>query len=171
MVRHKPITPQQQPKFAGIKTYMRLPYLKTTRGIDFAVVGIPWDGATSYRTGQRLAPDAIRKVSVTLRSYNVAQNVAIFEHCSGKVFVTFDIDVVDPAFAPGTGTPEVGGFTSAEAIDLIRGLKGLNFVGFDVVEVLPDYDVAEITALLAANIVYEFLSLIALKKMNDRGIA
>jgi len=81
-----------------------------------------------------------------------------------KVFVTFDIDVVDPAFAPGTGTPEVGGFTSSEAIDLIRGLKGLNFVGFDVVEVLPDYDVAEITALLAANIVYEFLSLIAINK-------
>ena len=79
-----------------------------------------------------------------------------------KVFVSFDIDVVDPAFAPGTGTPEVGGFTSAEVMDLIRGLKGLNFVGFDVVEVLPDYDVAEITALLAANIVYEFLSLIAL---------
>ena len=88
-----------------------------------------------------------------------------------RVFVTFDIDVVDPAFAPGTGTPEVGGFTSAEAIDLIRGLKGLNFVGFDVVEVLPDYDVAEITALLATNIIYEFLSLIALNKKNDRGIA
>jgi agmatinase len=88
-----------------------------------------------------------------------------------RVFVTFDIDVVDPAFAPGTGTPEVGGFTSAEAIDLIRGLKGLKFVGFDVVEVLPDYDVAEITALLAANIIYEFLSLIALNKKNDRGIA
>jgi agmatinase len=82
-----------------------------------------------------------------------------------KVFVTFDIDVVDPAFAPGTGTPEVGGFTSAEAIDSIRGLKGLNFVGVDVVEVLPGYDVAEITALLAANIVYEFLSLIALNKI------
>ena len=319
MTEYKPITPQQQPKFAGIKTYMRLPYLKTTRGLDFAVAGIPWDGATSYRTGQRLGPDAIRKVSVTLRPYNLAQGVGIFEHCSGvdygdvsvvpgyiedtydqieaelcplveagvipvvmggdhsialpelraiakthgpvvmvhfdshtdtndqyfgrpyyhgsmfrraveeglvvpehsvqvgmrgsvyskdaynestslgfkivtmsavrdmglsrlieiiksrigqnKVYVTFDIDVVDPAFAPGTGTPEVGGFTSAEAIDLIRGLKGLNFVGFDVVEVLPDYDVAEITALLAANIVYEFLSLIALNKSNDRGIA
>jgi agmatinase len=79
-----------------------------------------------------------------------------------KVFVSFDIDVVNPAFAPGKGTTEVGGFTSAEVMDLIRGLKGLNFVGFDVVEVLPDYDVAEITALLADNIVYEFLSLIAL---------
>ncbi len=318
MAEYKPITPQQLPKFAGIKTYMRLPHLQTTRGIDFAVAGIPWDGAASYRTGQRLGPDAIRKVSVTLRPYNLAQNIGIFEHCSGvdygdvsvvpgyiedtygkieaglrplvdagvipvimggdhsitlpelraiakthgpvalvhfdshtdtndqyfgrpyyhgsmfrraveeklivpdhsvqagmrgsvyskeayddstslgftvitmsavremdlqrlieiiksrigqnKVFVTFDIDVVDPAFAPGTGTPEVGGFTSAEAIDLIRGLKGLNFVGFDVVEVLPDYDVAEITALLAANIVYEFLSLIALNKKNERAI-
>jgi len=87
-----------------------------------------------------------------------------------KVFVTFDIDVVDPAFAPGTGTPEVGCFTSAEALDLVRGLKGLNFVGFDVVEVLPDYDPAEITALLAANIVYEFLSLIALNKKNERSL-
>jgi agmatinase len=316
MTEYKPITPQQQPKFAGIKTYMRLPHSQTIREIDFAVVGIPWDGATSYRTGQRLAPDAIRKVSVTLRPYNLAQDIGIFERCSGvdygdvpvvpgyiedtyqkieagfrplaeagvitaalggdhsitlpelraiakthgpvallhfdshtdtndqyfghpyyhgsmfrraveeelivpehsvqvgmrgsvyskdayddsislgfkvvtmsalramgpdrlievikervgqnKVFVTFDIDVVDPAFAPGTGTPEIGGLTSAEAIDLIRGLKGLNFAGFDVVEVLPDYDVADITALLAANIVYEFLSLIALNRIaND----
>jgi agmatinase len=312
MTDFKPITPQQQPKFAGIKTFMRLPHTQIIQGIDFAVLGIPWDGATSYRTGQRLGPDAIRKVSVTLRPYNLPLGVDIFEYCSGidygdlpvvagyiedtyarieaelcplvesgviplmmggdhsitlpelraiakthgpvalihfdshtdtndqyfgkpyyhgspfrraveenivlaensiqigmrgsvytknayddstalgfkvvtmsavrkmglpelmesvrkrvgqhKVFVTFDIDVVDPAFAPGTGTPEVGGFTSAEAIDLVRGLGGLNYVGFDVVEVLPDKDPAEITALLAANIVYEFLSLIALNK-------
>ena len=292
MVEYKPITPQQQPKFAGIKTYMRLPHSQTMDGIDFAVAGVPWDGATSYRTGQRLGPDAIRKVSVTLRPFNLALDVHIFEHCSGidygdlpviagyiedtyakieadlcplveagiipvlmggdhsitlpelravakthgpvalihfdshtdtndryfgkpyyhgspfrraveenilladksvqigmrgsvysrnaydessslgfevipmsavrklglgalietirkrvgphKIFVTFDIDVVDPAFAPGTGTPEVGGFTSAEAIDLVRGLQGLDFVGFDVVEVLPDKDPAEI---------------------------
>jgi agmatinase len=313
---YKPITVQQLPKFAGIKTYMRLPHCRTTQGIDFAVVGVPWDGATSYRTGQRMAPDAIRRVSVTLRPYNLALDVGIFEYCSGvdygdisvvpgyieetyarietelfplveagvipvmmggdhsvtlpelraiakihgpvalvhfdshtdtndqyfgkpyyhgspfrraveenillpensiqvgmrgsvyskdayhdsmslgfkvatmadirqmgmeklierirqrvgraKVFVTFDIDVVDPAFAPGTGTPEVGGFTSAEAIDLIHGLKGLNFVGFDMVEVLPDYDTADITALLAANIIYEFLSLISLNKKNSK---
>ena len=318
MTDYKPITPQQQPKFAGIKTYLRLPHLQATQGIDFAVVGVPWDGATSYRTGQRLGSDAIRKVSVTLRPYNLALDVGIFEHCCGvdygdlsvvpgyiedtydkieaelcplveagvipvamggdhsitlpelraiakthgpvalihldshtdtndqyfgrlyyhgsmfrraveetillpansiqvgmrgsvysknayeestslgfkvvtmsavrqiglqrlieiikgrvgpnKVFVTFDIDVVDPAFAPGTGTPEVGGLTSSEAIELIRGLKGLNFVGFDVVEVLPDYDVAEITALLAANVIYEFLSLIALNKKNEGSL-
>ncbi len=318
VTKYKPISPQQFPKFAGIKTFMRLPHSQTTRGIDFAVVGIPWDGAASYRTGQRSGPDAVRKVSVTLRPYNPALDVGIFEHCCGvdygdvsvvpgyiedtytkieaelyplvetgvipvamggdhsitlpelravskahgpvalvhfdshtdtnnqyfgrpyyhgsmfrraveenlivpghsvqvgmrgsvyskdaydeslalgfdvitmadirrlgtarlaetirdrvgtsKLFVTFDIDVVDPAFAPGTGTPEVGGLTSAEVIDLIQGLKGLSFVGFDVVEVLPDFDVAEITAILAANIVYEFLSLIALNKRNDRGI-
>ena len=80
---------------------------------------------------------------------------------NAKAFVTFDIDAVDPAFAPGTGTPEVGGFTSGEAMQLAAGLSGLNIVGFDVVEVLPEYDPAEITALLAANIVYQFISIIA----------
>ena len=98
---------------------------------------------------------------------------ALIEHIrdrvgQAKVFVTFDVDVVDPAYAPGTGTPEVGGFTSGEAIDLIHGLKGLNFVGFDVVEVLPDYDTADLTALMAANIIYEFLSLISLNKKNPK---
>ena len=311
----KPITPRQQPKFAGIKTFMRLPHARTIEGADFAVIGVPWDGATSYRTGQRLGPDAIRTVSVTLRPYNLAQDIDIFENCSGvdygdlpvvagyieetyhrieaelepviqagavpvllggdhsitlpelravasmhgpvalihfdshtdtndeyfgkpyyhgspfrraaeenilavdksiqigmrgsvyskdayndstalgfqvvtmaalremglqeltetihrrvgqhKAFVTFDVDVVDPAFAPGTGTPEVGGLTGAEAIDLVRALRGLNCVGFDMVEVLPDKDPAEITAILAANIVYEFLSLIALNKKGS----
>ncbi len=81
-----------------------------------------------------------------------------------KVFVTFDVDFVDPAYAPGTGTPEVGGFTSGEAINLVRGLDGLNLVGCDVVEVLPDYDPGQITSLLASNVAYEFISLLALQK-------
>ena len=84
------------------------------------------------------------------------------------VFITFDIDFVDPSYAPGTGTPEVGGFTSAEAMRLIRGLAGLNIIGFDVVEVLPAYDPAQITALLAANIAYEYISLIALGKKKKQ---
>ena len=79
-------------------------------------------------------------------------------------FLTFDIDFVDPAYAPGTGTPEVGGFTSLEALDLVRKIKDLNFVGFDLVEVLPAYDHGEITAYLAANIVFEYLSILAMKK-------
>ena len=81
-----------------------------------------------------------------------------------KVFLTFDIDFVDPAYAPGTGTPEVGGFTSGETLKLIRGLKDLNFIGFDVVEVLPAFDPSEITSLLAANIIYEFISILAYKR-------
>lgn len=79
-------------------------------------------------------------------------------------FLTFDIDFVDPAYAPGTGTPEVGGFTSYEALHMVRSIKDLNFVGFDIVEVLPAYDSGEITAYLGANIVFEYLSILATKK-------
>ena len=83
---------------------------------------------------------------------------------NAKVFLTFDIDFVDPAYAPGTGTPEIGGFTSRETLQIVRGVKDLNFVGFDLVEVLPAYDPSQITALLAANIIYEFISIIAYQK-------
>jgi agmatinase len=85
----------------------------------------------------------------------------IRERVRGPVYVSLDIDAVDPAFAPGTGTPEVAGLTSREIVDLVRGLRGLTFAGFDVVEVAPAYDSAEITALLAANLVYEFLLTLA----------
>ena len=78
---------------------------------------------------------------------------------SDPVYLSYDIDCVDPVFAPGTGTPCVGGFTSAEALGLIRKLKGINLVGADVVEVLPDRDVAGNTALLAAHIAFEILAL------------
>jgi arginase family enzyme len=79
------------------------------------------------------------------------------------VYVSLDIDAVDPAFAPATGTPEVGGFSSYQILQLVRGLKGLGLVGFDLVEVCPPYDHGEITAILAANLVFEYLSLIACK--------
>lgn len=309
---YKPVDPRKSPRFSGIRTFMRLPHLRTTEGIDFAIVGVPFDTGASYRVGARFGPEAIRSASVLLRHHNRVLDVSIFEHCSGvdygdlpvvpgyiedsyerieeglfpivdagvipvclggdhsvtlgelravarkhgpvalvqfdshtdtgkkrfgrkyghgtpfrraveeklllpdhsiqvgmrgsiyqkdsydearslgfdvvpateiyetglgsaierirkrvgdaKAFVTFDIDFVDPAYAPGTGTPEVGGFTSREALRLIRGLRGLNLIGFDLVEVLPQYDPAGITAILAANIVYEFISLIALNK-------
>ncbi len=77
-------------------------------------------------------------------------------------FFSFDIDFVDPAFAPGTGTPEVGGPSSREALDLIRALAGIEFTGFDIVEVSPPYDThAGTTATLASAVAYEFLSLAA----------
>jgi len=312
MVKYRPVDPRESPRFAGIKTFMRLPHVTTTEGVDVAIVGVPFDTGASYRVGARFGPEAIRSVSALLRHHNEVLDVSIFDHCSvvdygdlpvnpgyiedsynmieegllpildggvtpimlggdhsvtlpelramakthgpvalihfdshtdtgdkrfgrrythgtpfrraveeelilvdhsiqvgmrgsiysrdslddarkmgfdlvttveaqergigdliqrirdrtgaAKAFVTFDIDFVDPAYAPGTGTPEVGGFTSREALRVVRGLRDLDLVGFDLVEVLPQYDLSQITALLAANIVYEFISLIALRK-------
>jgi agmatinase len=73
------------------------------------------------------------------------------------VYVTLDIDAVDPAYAPGTGTPQVGGFTSIQILELVRALQGLKIVGADLVEVSPPFDTGEITSLLAANLLYEML--------------
>ena len=75
-------------------------------------------------------------------------------------YLSFDIDALDPAFAPGTGTPEIGGLASWQAQALLRGLAGLDFRGMDIVEVAPAYDVAEITALAGASMVWEYLALI-----------
>ena len=77
------------------------------------------------------------------------------------VYVSIDIDVLDPAHAPGTGTPEAGGMTSRELLATLRALAGINVVGADVVEVAPAYDHAEITAIAAANVVYELLGMFA----------
>lgn len=312
MEGYRPVDPRESPRFSGIKTFMRLPHVKTTEGVDIAIVGVPFDTGASYRVGARFGPEAIRNISALLRHHNEVLDVSIFDHCSvvdygdlpvnpgyvedsyqmiedgllpileggvipillggdhsvtlpelramnkehgqialiqfdshtdtgdkrfgrkythgtpfrraveeglllvdhsiqvgmrgsiysrdslddarkfgfevvtsveaqeqgigeliqrivnrvgdERVFVSFDIDFVDPAFAPGTGTPEVGGFTSREALQVVRGLKGLNLIGFDLVEVLPQYDPSQVTALLGANIVYEFVSLIALRR-------
>ena len=80
------------------------------------------------------------------------------------VYVTFDIDCLDPSYAPGTGTPVCGGLTSHQAMSLLRGLAGINVVGMDVVEVLPAYDVGEITALAGAHLAMEMLYLRAARE-------
>lgn len=82
-----------------------------------------------------------------------------FQGSGDPIYLTFDIDVIDPAYAPGTGTPSVGGFTTPEIFDLLRICRGINLVGADVVEVLPDRDPAGITAFLAAHIMFEILCL------------
>jgi agmatinase len=306
---HQPRASFQSPRFAQPATFMRLPHVEDPRGLDVAIVGVPYDGGTSYRPGARLAPREIRAQSSMIRSYSYFQKVAPFDRLNvadagdvdpppvsiekayeaieariaaiadagarpivaggdhsislpilralakrhgplglvqfdahidtwdqyfggkyfhgtpfrraieegiidgrrfiqvgirgpmygeedfefhrehgitmididqvkargipavvagirsvvtGPAYMTFDIDGVDPAFAPGTGTPEVGGLTSHEAQHLVRGLTGLQLVGGDVVEVSPVFDgPGQITALLAANLMFEFLCVLA----------
>lgn len=79
----------------------------------------------------------------------------------GPTYITFDVDGLDPVFAPGTGTPEVGGLTTREALTLLRGLSGLNLIGADVVEVAPPFDPSGNTALVGATLMFELLCLLA----------
>jgi agmatinase len=313
MKGYGPLDAMVFPRFSGIRTFMRLPHITDLAGVDFAVIGVPFDTGATFRVGARFGPEAIRAASVLLRPYNPELQVMIFDHLSGvdygdfavtpgylpeshtqitdqlrpiltanvtpivlggdhsitlpelravaekfgpvaliqfdshgdvwhgyfggkdthgtpfrraaeeglldlqrssqiglrgpvyddqdiqmsrdlgfqvftatearragldaviaavrqraaagPCFLTFDIDFVDPTFAPATGTPEVGGFTSWESQYLLRGLQGINFVAFDLVEVSPPYDnPGATTSLLAANLVYEFISLLALLK-------
>lgn len=118
----------------------------------------PQDYADALKLGARMITlDEFRSRSLTGVIDEVRERVG-----DRKTYVTLDIDCVDPAFAPGTGTPEVGGFTSWEILQLVRGLKGLNLIGFDLVEVSPPFDHSGITSILAANLAFEFLSLTAL---------
>ncbi len=80
------------------------------------------------------------------------------------LYLSIDIDVLDPAHAPGTGTPEIAGLSSRELVNIVRGLQGLNLVGADIVEVAPAYDHAEITSLAAATIAFEMINLVACLK-------
>jgi agmatinase len=86
-----------------------------------------------------------------------------------KVFLSFDMDVVDPAFAPGVQTPEAGGLAAREILRLLRSLRGLDLAGADVVEMNPSYDSAQITALLAATVAAEILALIAAHRHDARA--
>lgn len=128
--------------------------------------------------------DVSKSTQIGLRTYNdsdygfeiltspwvhhngMAAAVEIIKQRAGDapVYISFDIDGLDPAFAPGTGTPVVGGLASWQALEFIRGLEGLNLIGMDVVEVSPPYDHAEITALAAATVAHDWLCLQALAK-------
>src|SRR5207247_703205 len=227
----------RSPRFAQPATFMRLPQTRDYAQLDVALLGIPFDGGTSYRPGPRFGPRDIRQHSSLIRPYNPLLKVSPFEVVRvadvgdvdvnpvniedtygrvvqigsrgpvdaetdfdfgrkhgvrtitaeqvaheglawvkeqiltlrrGPVYVSFDIDGVDPAFAPGTGTPEVGGLTSREALELVRALVGVQLVGADVVEVSPPYDHAGITSMLAANILFEMLSVIAATRLQTQ---
>jgi agmatinase len=316
--RYRPADATENPRYSGIRTFARVPHVTDSEGVDVAVVGVPFDTATSFRSGARFGPDAIRSGSLLVRPYNPVLDVDVFEAlsvvdwgdlavtpgnaartleqvatglrpivASGVVpivlggdhsitlgelrahaavhgplalvlldahadtwdqyygeryfhgtpfrraveeglvrperslmagmrgplysksdladarglgfevvdgrelaattpeayaarvrerigdapsFLSFDVDFVDPAFAPATGTPEVGGPSSAEALALVRALAGLEFKGFDVVEVSPPYDgPGQATALVAAALAAEFLALAALAALAGRA--
>jgi agmatinase len=104
-----------------------------------------------------LTTDDVRELGIPATLERIRERVG-----DAPTYLSFDVDFVDPAYAPGTGTPEVGGFTSWEAQMFARGLVGIDLRGCDVVEVYPQYDgPGQVTSLLAANMAYEFLSLIA----------
>jgi agmatinase len=85
----------------------------------------------------------------------------------GPAYISFDIDSLDPAFAPGTGTPEIGGLTTREALELVRGCAGLNVIGGDVVEVAPQYDATTNTAQAAAQMLFELLAVVAMARTRN----
>jgi agmatinase len=104
--------------------------------------------------------NALRRLSPEEYAGRVRERIG-----DAPAFFSFDIDFIDPSFAPGTGTPEVGGPSAREALDLVRALAGMEFKGFDVVEVSPPFDSpGQTTVLLAAGVVYEFLALTAVAK-------
>ena len=305
---YRPIDAQVIPRFAGIRTFMRLPHVTDLDGVDAAAVGIPFDTGTSYRSGARFGPEAIRSASALLRPFHPVFGIDLVESLSivdygdlpvapgdteetfrrveaafaplveagvfplvlggdhsitlpelrvlarkhgplalvqldshtdtweayfgqryfhgttfkraaeegllephasvqagmrgalysasdlgdaralgftvipseelralgadgyaatvrektaGRpVFLSFDIDFLDPSVAPGTGTPEIAGFTTAEAVAFLRALRGIALAGCDVVEVAPQYDgPGQQTALAAANVLWELLAL------------
>jgi agmatinase len=99
----------------------------------------------------------------------VAQQIA--ERTAGRpAYLSIDIDVLDPAFAPGTGTPEAGGLSSRELLALLRTMSDINIVGADVVEVSPPYDHAEVTGIAAAHVIYEVLSALVPRKPRPRDL-
>jgi agmatinase len=148
-------------------------------------------GSVFYRAIEEKLVDPERMVQIGIRSpvardvwdWTRAQGVTILDaqsvHANGPAFVaetikrvvgsgasylSFDIDALDPAFAPGTGTPEIGGLATWQAQAILRNLGGVAFVGMDVMEVAPAYDHGEITALAAATIVWEYLGLVGAKE-------
>lgn len=110
--------------------------------------------AAGWGFNQWLAPQLWHK-SLTPLAAEIKAKIG-----SHKTYVTYDIDSLDPAYAPGTGTPEIGGLTTPQAMELIRGLRGLNIVGCDLVEVSPPYDPSGNTALTGANLIFELLSVL-----------
>ena len=131
---------------------------------EYVQIGIrgPVSGENDYEENQLLGARMIGMHEVMNKGVSEILK-EVHERLKGPVYVTVDIDSADPSCAPGTGTPEVGGLSSYQLLQLVRGLHGLNLIGFDLVEVSPPFDHGDITSILAANIVFEYLSLLAIQ--------
>lgn len=145
-------------------------------------------GTMFYHAVKQGIVDPSRSVQIGLRTrnpdtqgFNILDGPWVHEHGAAAViartkeilaerpvYLTFDIDCLDPSFAPGTGTPVCGGLSTHQAMSIIRGLRGINLVGMDVVEVAPAYDVGEITALAAAHLAMEMICVYASRPEFDR---
>ncbi|MBS7664236.1 agmatinase [Pseudomonas lalucatii] len=131
------------------------------------------DPAHSVQVGLRTTNDDVMGFAVLdAREVHRSTPAQIAERIRARVgeqpvYLTFDIDCLDPAFAPGTGTPVCGGLSSHQALEILRGLRGINLVGMDVVEVAPPYDNAEVTALAGATLAMEMICLYAAR--HKRG--
>lgn len=133
------------------------------------------DPACSVQVGLRTTNDDVMGFQVLdAREVHRSTPEQIAERIRARVgehpvYLTFDIDCLDPAFAPGTGTPVCGGLSSHQALEILRGLRGINLVGMDVVEVAPPYDNAEVTALAGATLAMEMIYLYAARhKLGER---
>jgi agmatinase len=144
-------------------------------------------GTMFYHAAREGLVEPARSVQIGLRThnddlmgFNVLDAPWVHEHGTAavasevhrivgghKAYLTFDIDCLDPAFAPGTGTPVAGGLSSAQALAILKGLTGINFTGMDIVEVAPAYDVGDITALAAAHLAHEWLALYASRTVSS----
>jgi guanidinobutyrase len=119
------------------------------RGTGYSAEDFDWSRQAGFRVVQ--AEECWHRSMVPLMA-EVRERMGV-----GPVYVSFDIDALDPAYAPGTGTLEIGGLTVVQAIEIMRGCRGLSIVGSDLVEVSPPYDPTGVTAATAANLVFEML--------------
>ncbi|MFI6480201.1 agmatinase [Nonomuraea sp. NPDC050663] len=138
--------------------------LLDTEALSHVGIRGPLYGKRDLEEDRRLGFGIVTSADVMRRGVDEVTD-ALRQRIGGRpLYVSVDIDVLDPAHAPGTGTPEAGGMTSRELLEILRGLAGCDLVGADVVEVAPAYDHAEITSIAASHVAYDLVSLLALRE-------
>ncbi|MEV4354158.1 agmatinase [Nonomuraea sp. NPDC004186] len=138
--------------------------LLDTEAVSHVGIRGPLYGKKDLEDDRRLGFGILTAADVLRRGLDEVIDVLRQRIGDRPLYVSVDIDVLDPAHAPGTGTPEAGGLTSRELLEILRGLAGHNLVGADVVEVAPAYDHAEITSVAASHVAYDLVSLLALQE-------